>query len=105
MTKITTSNISGSALTTSGILANTANNNFLWTTSTSTHYNPNIGNQFVYNGASIVPSPFNVTFSWDDKSVTVTLKDGNDIFKLANAFMEWLDANEIEYDVKTRKKK
>jgi|694.fasta_scaffold01076_60 hypothetical protein len=102
MTKITTSNISGSALTTSGILANTANNNFLWTTSTSTHYNPNIGNQFVYNNE---PTPFHINFSWDGKTVDVTLKNGNDIFKLANAFMEWLDKNEIDYSVKTKGKR
>ena len=51
------------------------------------------------------PQPFNMGFSWEDKSVNITLKNGNDIFKLANAFMEWLDKNEIEYDVKTSKKK
>ena len=102
MTKITTSNISGSALTTSGILANTANNNFLWTTSTSTHYNPNIGNQLckVYKIKTAA-----INFSWDNKSVDVSLKNGNDIFKLANAFMEWLDKNEIEYNVKTKDKR
>jgi hypothetical protein len=95
---ITTSNNSGTVFTTSS-------GNVFSATSTNTAYYPNIGNQFVYDGASIVPSPFNITFSWDDKTVNVTLKNGNDIFKLANAFMEWLDTNEIEYNVKTKGRK
>jgi len=74
--------------------------NTIWytpTTSTNTTYHS------TYIGTK--PIPFNVEFSWDNKSVDIRLKNGNDIFKLANAFMEWLDANEIEYDVKTKKKK
>ena len=95
---ITTSNTPGTVLTTSS-------GTVFSTTSTNTAYYPNVGNQFVYNGASIVPSPFNITFSWDDKTVNVSLKNGNDIFRLANAFMEWLDTNEIEYNVKTKSKR
>lgn len=82
----------------------TTNNNTSYTwTSTDTAYMPNIGNQFVYQGNA--PTPFHINFSWDGKTVDVTLKNGNDIFKLANAFMEWLDKNEIEYNVKTKNKK
>lgn len=73
------------------------------TTSTSTYYNPNIGNNYIYKSPK--PSPFNINFSWEGKNVDVSLKNGNDIFKLANAFMEWLDKNEIEYEVKTTGKK
>lgn len=51
------------------------------------------------------PSPFSLSFSWEGKTVNITLKNGNDVFKLANTFMEWLDKNEIEYNVKTSKKK
>jgi len=70
----------------------------------TTYHNSNIvGNQFVYQG--VKPTPFNINFSWDGKEVDVSLKNGNDIFKLANAFMKWLDANEIEYNVKTKKQK
>ena len=105
--KTITSNNSGTILTSSSGPFTTINTNVshsIWNTSTShTIYNPNIGNQFVYQG--VKPTPFNISFSWDDKSVTVTLKDGNDIFKLAKAFMEWLDKNEIEYNVKTKNKK
>jgi len=70
----------------------------------TTYHNSNIvGNQFVYQGAK--PTPFNIKFAWDNKEVDVSLKNGNDIFKLANTFMEWLDANEIEYDVKTKRQR
>jgi len=51
------------------------------------------------------PLPFSLGFSWKDKSVSISLKNGNDVFKLANGFMEWLDKNEIEYEVKTSGKK
>lgn len=84
-------------------MAKTINNNSYAWTSTDTAYMPNIGNQFVYQGSA--PTPFHINFSWDDKTVDVALKNGNDIFKLANAFMEWLDKNEIEYNVKTKNKK
>ena len=92
---ITTSNNSGTVLTTSSGTG-------FSTTSTNTAYYPNIGNQFVYN---TTPTPFHINFSWDGKTVDVTLKDGNDIFRLANAFMEWLDTNKIEYNVKTKGKR
>jgi hypothetical protein len=51
------------------------------------------------------PSPFSLGFSWEGRSVSIMLKNGNDVFKLANAFMGWLDSNEIEYNVKTTKPK
>lgn len=51
------------------------------------------------------PTPFNISFSWDNKSVSITLKDGNDIFKIAKGIMEWMDTNEIEYKIKTTGKK
>ena len=92
---ITTSNNPGTVLTTSSGTVFSA-------TSTNTAYIPNIGNQFVYN---TTPTPFHINFSWDGKTVDVTLKDGNDIFRLANAFMEWLDTNKIEYNVKTKGKR
>lgn len=74
----------------------------VFTTSTNTAYYPNIGNNFVYD---TTPTPFHINFSWDGKTVDVCLKNGNDIFKLANMFMEWLDTNEIEYNVKTKGKR
>ena len=93
--KVTTSSSSGTIVNNSGWAA----------TSTNTAYNPNIGNTFIYNGPTIDQQPFNIRFNWDNKEVVVSLKDGNDVFKLANKFMKWLDMNEIEYNVKTRKRK
>ena len=92
---ITTSNTPGTVPTTSS-------GTVFSTTSTNTAYYPNIGNQFVYD---TTPTPFHIGFNWEGKSVTVALKDGNDIFRLANAFMEWLDTNKIEYNVKTKGKR
>ena len=63
----------------------------------------NINTQFTFEPND--PSPFSLRFNWKDKSVDIVLKNGNDIFKLANAFMEWLDSNKIEYNVKTTKPK
>ena len=90
--KVTTSSSSGTITNSSGWAA----------TSTNTAYNPNIGNTFIYQ---TTPTPFNIRFSWDDKEVDISLKDGNDIFKLANKFMKWLDMNKIEYNVKTKNKR
>lgn len=94
----TIKNITGITTTNSNSTLTTING-----TSTSTYYNPNIGNTYIYQGNT--PTPFSINFSWDGKSVNISLKNGNDIFKLANAFMEWLDKNEIEYEVKTSGKK
>jgi hypothetical protein len=110
MAKIKTNNNSGTILTTSNTNISSSSSGSLWTTTAGTttsytYYNPNIGNQFVYSGPSMNPTPFHINFSWDGKTVDVTLKNGNDIFKLANAFMEWLDKNEIDYSVKTKGKR
>lgn len=96
--KKTTNNLSDTVLTTT----NTNISHSMWTTSTNTAYTPNIGNHFVYD---TTPTPFHINFSWDNKTVDVALKNGNDIFKLANAFMDWLDKNEIDYSVKTKGKR
>lgn len=64
----------------------------------------NIHPNYIYTSPS-KPSPFNIKFSWGDKEVNVSLKTGDDIFKLANAFMEWLDKNDIEYNIKTKGRK
>ena len=104
--KTITNNTSGTILTTSNTNISSSSSGNLWTTAGTTtsytYYNPNIGNQFVYD---TTPTPFHINFSWDGKTVDVTLKDGNDVFKLANAFMKWLDTNEIEYSVKTKGRK
>jgi hypothetical protein len=88
-TVITTSS-SNTLLTTSGT-----------TTTTNYTYNPS---QFSI-APTFQPSAFSLSFSWDDKTVNISLKNGNDIFKLANAFMKLLDNEGIEYDIKTNKNK
>lgn len=82
----------------------TTSSNPVWTTTTTTATT----NPYLYNSLKINPNPFSFSFSWDNKTVSITLKDGNDIFKIANAVMKLLDNNGIEYKVKTsgkRKKK
>jgi len=78
-------------------------------TKPSTWYNPptSTSTNTTYHSTYIgtKPTPFNVVFSWEDKSVNISLKNGNDIFKLANVFMKWLDNNEIEYNIKTKKQR
>jgi len=101
--KTITSSTSGTILTTSNTNVSHSIYTALGTTSTTWYHNPNITNQFVYQGSE--PTPFHINFSWDGKTVDVSLKNGNDIFKLANAFMEWLDKNEIDYSVKTKGRK
>lgn len=78
-----------------------ANTNIWNTTSTTS---TNISSSFVFNDAW-KPTPFSLTFSWDNKEVSVSLKNGNDIFKLVNVFTKWLDSEDIEYNIKTKHKK
>ena len=100
--KTITSNTSGTILTTSNTNVSHSIYTAMGTTSTTWYHNPNIGNVGI---GLTKPTPFHINFSWDGKTVDVTLKDGNDVFKLANAFMKWLDTNEIEYSVKTKGRK
>ena len=45
--------------------------------------------------------PFMIKFSNGDKSVSISLINGNDVFKLAEVFKNMLIENEIEYDIQT----
>jgi len=45
-------------------------------------------------------APFSVFFMWKDEMVTVTLKKGEDIFKLAKAYENLLKKQGIPYTVK-----
>ena len=51
----------------------------------------------------IAETPFNIRFSYEGKSVNVSLLKGNDIFKLAELFQNILSENGIEHDVETSK--
>jgi len=46
------------------------------------------------------PSPFNVRFSWKDESITIELKEGKDVLKLASVFSLMLTENGIEHNIK-----
>ena len=43
--------------------------------------------------------------SYESKEVSVSLKNGEDIFRLAKVFMKILEDNNIEYNIKTKGKK
>jgi hypothetical protein len=45
------------------------------------------------------PAPFAITFTWKDEYRTVQLKNGEDIFKLEEAFRNLLFMNNIPYEV------
>jgi len=47
----------------------------------------------------IAPSPFFINFCHGEKSVAITLKNGEDIFKLADAYERFLIGLGVEYDV------
>jgi len=72
-------------------------------TTTYTNLTPNYNNLTI--SPSFQPSAFSLSFSWDDRTVNISLKKGNDVFKLAKAFMKMLDNEGIEYDIKTNKKR
>lgn len=88
--------VSGSNTTTTGNLITSSG-----TTTYTTISNPYIPNP----GHTINPTPFNIAFEWQGKQVDVSLKNGNDIFKLAKVFMSVLETNNIEYNIKTKNKK
>lgn len=43
------------------------------------------------------PKPFNINFYWKEKTVQITLQNGEDIFKIAEAFKILLDEIEVPY--------
>ena len=55
----------------------------------------------IQTSGTLIENPFSVTFSWQYNSITVRLKNGEDIFKLANIFSNMLTENGIENTVET----
>ena len=84
------------------VYTNTINPN-ITTTTTGTNINTTISPN--YSNLTFQPTPFNIKFSWGGKEVNISLKNGNDIFKLANVFMKMLDNEDIEYNIETNKKR
>jgi small-conductance mechanosensitive channel len=80
----------------------------LTTTATIAALNPvySISNNHPPSTIALNPiTPFSMSFSWNKKEVQITLKDGNDILKIAKLLTEALDKHDIEYNIKTRKQK
>ena len=46
------------------------------------------------------PSPFSVSFSWEEEIITIELKEGKDIIKIASVFSLMLTENGIEHNIK-----
>ena len=41
--------------------------------------------------------PFSITFTWKEKSIRITLQNGEDILKIAEAYKKMLDEIEVPY--------
>ena len=82
---------------------NTFNPNTITSTTTGTTINTTISPN--YSNLTFQPTPFNIKFNWGGKEVNISLKSGNDIFKLANMFMKMLDSEDIDYNIETNKKR
>jgi hypothetical protein len=41
--------------------------------------------------------PFSITFTWKEKSIRITLQNGEDILKIAEAYKIMLDEIEVPY--------
>lgn len=54
----------------------------------------------VLNLKGFIPSPFSITFSWEGESITIELKEGKDVLKLASVFSSMLTENGIEHNIK-----
>jgi len=67
---------------------------------TTTTSSTNTTKPYIYH-----KEPFNIIFEWNGKQVGVSLKNGNDLFKLAKVFINTLEINNIEYNIKTNKKR
>lgn len=45
------------------------------------------------------PLPFGINFYWKEKHINITLKNGDDVLKLAREFANFLDNAKIEYEI------
>jgi hypothetical protein len=48
---------------------------------------------------NLEPIPFGITFTWKNKDVKITLKNGEDVIKLGREFANFLDKIHIEHTV------
>ena len=52
-----------------------------------------------FRATALAPSPFSAIFTFGGKETKITLKNGEDIFKLADACERFLIGLGVEYDV------
>lgn len=57
----------------------------------------NLGTTLIKPTNKIIQQPFHITFNWNEESITIQLKNGEDLFKIAHLFTKFLTKNEIEY--------
>ncbi len=55
----------------------------------------------IQSSETLIEQPFGVTFNWQYKSITVKLKNGEDVLKLANIFSNMLTENGIENTIES----
>lgn len=51
---------------------------------------------------TIEPKPFGVTFTWKDKSISVTLKNGEDLLRVAQMLSSLLTAYGIQNELEEK---
>lgn len=51
---------------------------------------------------AIEPEPFSVTFTWKDKSISVTLKNGEDLLRVAQMLSSLLTAYGIQNELEEK---
>ena len=56
-------------------------------------------NPYLFSSSSFQPSPFSVGFSWQGKTKTITLENGEDILKLADAVAVLMKINNIPFKI------
>jgi hypothetical protein len=56
-------------------------------------------NPYLFSSSSFQPSPFSVGFSWQGKTKTITLENGEDILKLADAMAVLMKINNIPFKI------
>ena len=81
---------------------NATTSNYTWNGAST--ISGHTSSSFTFSPAYKSP-PFSINFNYGSKEVNVSLKNGEDIFRLAKVFMKILDENDIEYNIRTKGKK
>ena len=55
------------------------------------------------NFKALEQTPFSITFSWEGETITIELKQGKDVLKVASVFSLMLTENGIEHNIKRQK--